>query len=291
MLLTRSRRAAAALLTIGALSAGTAVAAAPAQASPRAGARATVVVAAATPGGLLGGLLPNLGTIITNTGATLGSLIPGLGGVVTAVTGVVGGVVGGVQDTVVGVVDQTLGGVLGGANGLLPTGVLDTLLGTLLKNSTASPGTPGTGNSGGVIVLSGAQPGPGGVILDASPPRTNVKVISRLSEIGSTGTMKLEVKSNEPGIVAVGGNIRPGTAAVKAKKGRKAAKHSRALIKVPRMTLAYRKAGKLIVTVRLSRAAQRALRASKNAAMSVGTIAVDIFKNQDSDNTRVTIPR
>jgi hypothetical protein len=288
MLLTRSRRTVAALLTIGALSAGTAVAAAPAQASPRGA--GTAVVAASTPG-LLGSLLPNLGTIITNTGATLGSLIPGLGGVVTAVTGVVGGVVGGVQDTVVGVVDQTLGGVLGGANGLLPTGVLDTLLGTLLKNSTAAPGTPGTGNSGGVIVLSGAQPGPGGVVVDMSAPRTKVKVISRLSEIGSTGTMKLEVRANEPGIVAVGGNIRPGAATVKAKTGRKSARRSRALIKVPRMTLAYRKAGKLIVTVRLSRSAQRALGGSKNAAMSVGTIAVDVFKNQDSDNTRVSIAR
>jgi hypothetical protein len=287
MLITRSRRAAAALLTIGALSAGTAVAAAPAQASPRAGAGTAVVAAS---GGLLGGLLPNLGTIITNTGATLGSLIPGLGGVVTAVTGVVGGVVGGVQDTVVGVVDQTLGGVLGGANGLLPTGVLDTLLGTLLKNSTAAPGTPGTGNSGGVIVLSGAQPGPGGVVVDMSAPRTTVKVVSRLRDIAATGTMKFAVKSNEPGIVAVGGNVRPG-AALKAKKGRHAARHSRALIRVPRMTLAYRKAGKLIVTVRLSRAAQRALGTSKNAAMSVGTIAVDVFKNQDSDNTRVSIAR
>jgi hypothetical protein len=285
--MTRSRRAAAALLTIGALSAGTAVAAAPAQASPRAGAGISVVAAS---GGLLGGLLPNLGTIITNTGATLGSLIPGLGGVVTAVTGVVGGVVGGVQDTVVGVVDQTLGGVLGGENGLLPTGVLDTLLGTLLKNSTAAPGTPGTGNSGGVIVLSGAQPGPGGVVVDMSAPRTTVKVVSSLRDIASTGTMKFAVKSNEPGIVAVGGNVRPG-AALKAKKGRNAAKHSRALIKVPRMTLAYRKAGKLIVTVRLSRAAQRTLGTSKNAAMSVGTIAVDVFKNQDSDNTRVSIAR
>lgn len=273
MLLTRSRRAAAAILTIGALGAGTTVAAAPAQAS------------------LLGGLLPNLGTIITNTGATLGSLIPGLGGVVTGVTGAVGGVVGGVQDTVVGVVDQTLGGVLGGSNGLLPTGVLDTLLGTLLKNSTAAPGTPGTGNSGGVIVLSGAQPGPNGAVLDASPPRTTVKVVSRLTDIGATGTMKIEVRSNEPGIVAVGGNIRPGTALKKAKKGKKAVKHSRALVKVPRMTLAYRKAGKLTVTVRLSRTAQRALGGSKRAAMSVGTIAVDVFRNQDSENARLSIAR
>jgi hypothetical protein len=272
MLPIRSRRTAAALLSIGALGTGTAVAAAPAQAS------------------LLGGLLPDLGSIITNTGATLGSLIPGLGGVVTGVTGVVGGVVSGVQGTVTGVVDQTLGGVLGGTDSALPAPALNTLLGTLLSNSTASPGTPATGKSGGVIVLSGAQTSPGGVVLDASAPRPTVKVLSKLKQIGSTGKMRVEVKTNEPGIVAVGGNLRPG-AAVKARSRTKAARHSRALIKVPQVTLAYRKAGKLVVTVRLSRAAQRALGTSKSATMSVGTVAVDVYKNQDSEQTKLNISR
>ena len=276
MLSIRSRRAAAALLTIGALSAGSAVATAPAQAS------------------LLGGLLPNLGTIITQTGQTLGSLIPGLGGVVTGVTGTVGGVVGGVQTTVVGVVDQTLGGVLGGTGGLLPTGTLNTLLGTLLSNSAAAPGTPGTGapTVGGPIVLSGGQVSPGGVIVDASAPRSTVKVLSKLKQIGTTGKMKIEISTNEPGVVAVAGTIRPGPAAlVKGKKGKLAAKHSRAAIKVPQIVLGYREAGKLVATVRLSRGAQRTLGASKNAVMSVGLVAVDVFKNQDSESTRLNLTR
>jgi hypothetical protein len=270
----RSRRITT-LITISALSAGTAVAATPAQAS------------------LLGGLLPNLGTIITQTGLTLGSLLPGLGGVVTGVTGTVGGVVGGVQTTVEGVVDQTLGGVLGGTGGLLPIGVLNNLLGTLLTNSTAAPGTPGLGgpNAGGPIVLSGAQVKPGGAVtVDASAPRPTVMVLSRLKQVASSGKIKIEVGTNEPGIVAVAGNVRPGDA-VKAKKGKKTPKHSRALIKIPRIVLAYRKAGKLVVTVRLSRAAQRALGQSKNARMSLGTIGVDVFRNQDSDSTRLTIKR
>jgi hypothetical protein len=276
MLSLRSRRAAAALLTIGALSGGSAVAAAPAQAS------------------LLGGLLPNLGTIITQTGATLGGLIPGLGGVVTGVTGTVGGVVGGVQTAVVGVVDQTLGGVLGGTGGLLPTGTVNTLLGTLLSNSAAAPGTPGTGapTVGGPIVLSGGQVSPGGMIVDASAPRSTVKVLSKLKQIGTTGKMKIEISTNEPGVVAVAGTIRPGAAAiVKGKKGKKAAKHSRAGIKVPQIVLGYRKAGKLVATVRLSRGAQRTLGASKNAVMSVGMVAVDVFKNQDSESTRLNLTR
>jgi hypothetical protein len=276
MLSLRSRRAAAALLTIGALSGGSAIAAAPAQAS------------------LLGGLLPNLGTIITQTGATLGGLIPGLGGVVTGVTGAVGGVVGGVQTAVVGVVDQTLGGVLGGTGGVLPTGAVDSLLGTLLSNSAAAPGTPGTGSPavGGPIVLSGGQVSPGGVIVDASAPRSTVKVLSRLKQIGETGKMKIEISTNEPGVVAVAGTVRPGAAAaVKTKKGKKPAKHSRVPIKVPQIVLGYRKAGKLVATVRLSRGAQRALGESRNAVMSIGTVAVDVFKNQDSESTRLNLTR
>lgn len=275
MLAIRSRRAAA-LLSIGALSAGTAVAAAPAQAQ------------------LLGGLLPNIGTIVTNLGNTVGGtvngVVPGTGGIVTGVTGTVGGVVTGVQSTVTGTLDQTLGGVLGGANGLLPPNVLDNLIDTLLGNSTAAPGTPGTGTSGGVIVLNGGSVGPGGIVLDASAPRPKVTVLSKLRQIGKTGKMRIEVKTNEPGIVAVAGKVRPG-AAVKAKKGTKPAKHSRKVINVPQITLGYRKAGKLVVTVRLSRAAQRALGRSRNARMSVGTIAVDVYKNQDSDNAKVNIRR
>ena len=271
----RSRRAAA-LLSIGALGAGTAVATAPAQAQ------------------LLGGLLPNIGTIVTDTGSTVGgtlnSVLPGTGGVITGVTGAVGGVVSGVQSTVTGTLDQTLDGILGGGDGLLPQDVLDTLLGTLLANSTAAPGTPGTGTSGGPIVLSGGSVGPGGVILDASAPRPTVKVLSKLKQIGKTGKMRIEIKTNEPGIVAVANRIRPG-AAVRAKKGVTRVRHSRKVIKVPQITLGYRKAGSLVVTVRLSRAAQRALGRSKNARMSVGTVAVDVFKNQDSDNAKVNIKR
>ncbi len=275
MLPIRSRRAAA-LLSIGALGAGTAVVAAPAQAQ------------------LLGGALPSIGSIVTGTGEALGGavdgVLPGAGGVVTGVTGTVGGVVTGVQDTVAGTLDQTLGGVLGGDGGLLPPDVLNTLLGTLLGNSTAAPGTPGTGTSGGVIVLSGGTVGPGGIVLDASAPRPTVKVLSKLRQIGRSGRMRLEIRTNEAGIVAVASKVRPG-AAVKAGRGARTVRHSRKLIKIPQITLGYRKAGKLVVTVRLSRAAQRSLGKSRNARMSVGTIAVDVYRNQDSDSAKVNIKR
>ena len=263
-------------MTVTALGAGAGVVASPVQAQ------------------LLGGLVPNLGTIVTGTGTALGdtvdSILPGVGGVVTGVTGTVGGVVGGVQDSVTGIVDQTLGGVLDGSTGaILPTDVLDNLLGTLLANSTAAPGSLGTGTSGGPIVLAGGSVTPGGIILDASAPRPTVKVLSKLKAIGKSGKMRMEIRTNEPGIVAVAGSVRPGLAVKK--KGAKAVKHSRKVIKVPSITLGYRKAGKLVVTVKLSRAAQRALGRSKDARMSVGTVASDLFRNQDSDNVKLKIKR
>ena len=109
--------------------------------------------------------------------------------------------------------------------------------------------------------------------------------ISKLKGIGRDGKMRLEVRTDEPGIVAVAGSVRPGDAV------KKATKHSRKLIKVPSVVLAYRKAGKLIVTVKLSRAAQRALGTSKNARMSIGTVASDVFRNQDSDTVSLNIGR
>jgi hypothetical protein len=261
-------------MSVTALGAGASFAAAPAQAQ------------------LLGGLLPNLGTIVTGTGQTLGNVVdgvvPGVGGVVTGVTGTVGGVVGGVQGTVTGLVDQTLGGVLdGGAGGLLPGDVLDNLLGTLLANSS---GVPGSSGNGAPIVLSGGSVTPGGVVIDASAPRPTVKVLTKLKAIGTGGKMRMEIRTNEPGIVAVAGSVRPGVA-VKAKKGAKKVAHSRKLIKIPSIVLGYRQAGKLVVTVKLSRAAQRTLGKSKDARMSVGTVASDVFKNQDSDSIRLKLKR
>jgi len=278
MLAYRSRRAAA-VLCATALGTGATAAVSPAQAQLG-----------------LGGLVPALGTIITGTGQPLTSLVPGAGGVVAGVSGTAGGVIGGgVQGTVDGVVASALGGVLGGDLGGLPTGVIDILLGTLLANSSALAGTPGTGgpNAGPPIVLGGGRLGAGGAILDASAPRSTVKILSKLKAIGKNGKMRIEIKTDEPGFVALAGKLRPGVLLKpKGAKGKAAsAKHSRKLIKLPSIVLGYRKAGKLTVTVQLSRAAQRALGTSKNARMSVGTVAVDVFRNQSSDSTKVSIKR
>lgn len=247
---------------------------------PALGAGAVTVPAQA---GLLGGLLPSAGTIITGAGDTLGGLLPGAGGVVTSVTGSVGGAVAGVQGTVTGLVDETLGSIVGGASGGLPADVLDSLLGTLLANSS---GVPGASGNGAPIVLSGGSVTAGGVVLDASAPRPTVRVLSRLKAIGRNGRMRMQIRTDEPGIVAVAVNVRPGAAV----KGR-AAMHSRKLVKVPSIVLGYRRAGKLVVTVKLSRAAQRALGSSRNARASVGTVAADVFRNQDSGRVKLRLKR
>ncbi len=250
---------------------------------------AGVTAAAAPAQAQLSGLLPNVGALVTNTGQTLGNLIPGVGGVVTGVTGTVGGVVTGVQNGVTGAVDGTLGNVLGGAGSLLPQGTLDALIGALLGGGGAS----GLSNSpGGPIVLSGGSIGPGGAILDARAPRPTVRVLSNLRSIGRTGRMRMEVRTNEPGIVALAGTVRPGPAVRRARRGaRSSVAHSRRVIKVPSVVLGYRRAGGLTVTVKLSRSAQRALGRSRNARLSAGTIAADLFRNQASDRSRLTIKR
>jgi hypothetical protein len=105
--------------------------------------------------------------------------------------------------------------------------------------------------------------------------------------------MRIEITTDEPGVIAVAGKLRPGAllklkgAAGKAAK----VKHSRKLIKVPSIVLGYRKAGTLTVTVQLSRAAQRALATSRNAKLSVGTVSVDVFRNQGSESIKLTLER
>ena len=249
--------------------------------------------------GLLDSLLPSLGGTVTNVGSTVGS-VPLVGGVVTTVTGTVGGVVTGVEDTLTGTVDGLVGGVLDGATGsgsLLPTDVLDQLLGTVggalaPGGTTAATGAPGTTGSGGFVLINGV-PTPTGVV-DAAAPDMSVTVASTLRQIHKTGSLRLRVRSSEPGVAALGGAVRPGTAYRKPKKKTartSAARHSRKVIKFPAAVLAFRKAGELQVTVKLGRVARRNLGASRNARISVATVSADRYRNQASDTIRRTIKR
>lgn len=252
---------------------------------------------------LLGLPLPDLGQIVTDLGSTLGDtidqILPGTGAIVTETTGTVGGIITGTTGTVETVVDETLGGILdgsglgtvvgpntggGGANGgLLPTDALTQLLGTL--------GIPISGGTAGQVTNAD-----GTITVDSRAPGVTFTVLSKLRSVKKDGKLKLQVATDEPGVVAFTSAVRPG-AAVKAKKARKgvkrkpAPKHSRKLIKVPAVTLGFRKAGKLRVTVQLSKTAQRNLGNARNARISVGLLASDAARNQARTRVKRAVKR
>jgi hypothetical protein len=200
-----------------------------------------------------------------------GALPDPVGGVVDTVTGTVGGVVdtatgatGGVTDTV----GQTVDDVLGGTVGQLPTDAIDGLLGTAgLNGLNGAPGAPG------VTVLPD-----GTVLVDSRAPVTKVTVLNRNRTVGRNGKLRLRISSDEPSVVALAGTIRPGRAWKL--HGKAAKRHSRKAVKIPRVVLAYRKAGALLLTIQFSSQAQRNIRQSYNSGVKLTLIAVDVARNQ-----------
>ncbi len=281
------------------------------------GAGALVVAASALPASgalaaqseprVLGLPLPDVGQVVTSIGTTVGGtvdpVLPGTGGIITGTTGAVGGIITGTTATVTTTVDQTLGGILGGT-GLgavtgpitagsapgagLPVDALNTLLGTL-----GIPTLAGTG-SGQAVAPDGS------IIVDNRAPGVTFKVLSSLRGVKALGKLKLQVSSDEPGLVAFTSTLRPGLA-VKTKKAKRtaargkarssAAKHSRKVIHIAPVSLGFRKAGKLKVTVQLSRAAQRNLGNGRNARISVGLLAADAARNQLQQRVKQTVKR
>jgi hypothetical protein len=242
-------------------------------------ATASLATASSASAALLGLPLPSPTTTTTTTTTSsllgsVGGLLPSDGGLVTGTVGTVGGLLGGVTGTVTGTLDTTLGSVLdtsGSGGGLLPTGVVDSLLASLgvAPAGTAGGGT-GTGASG--------TTGDGSVVVDARSPNATFKVLTKLRQIARTGKIKLRVSSDEPGIVAFGGSVRPG----QARKARHAARRAatRKPLRIPAAVLAFRKAGALQVTIQLSRSAQRALGRARDARMSLAVVTIDAARNQ-----------
>jgi hypothetical protein len=228
---------------------------------------AAVVAAAALPAAASAQLglppLPDpLQPVTQVTDQITGALPDPVGGVVDTVTGTVGGVVdtatgatGGVTDTV----GQTVDDVLGGTDGLLGTAGLNGLNGT--------PGAPG------VTVLPD-----GTVLVDSRAPVTKVTVLNRNRTVGRNGKLRLRISSDEPSVVALAGTIRPGRAWKL--HGKAAKRHSRKAVKIPRVVLAYRKAGALLLTIQFSSQAQRNIRQSYNSGVKLTLIAVDVARNQ-----------
>ena len=203
------------------------------------------------------------GTVTDPTG-TVGSVIDTVTGTVDDTTG---GVTGGITDTVGGTIDDVLGGTLGS----LPTGTIDDLLGA--AGLAGKNGAAGANGTPGVTVLPD-----GTVVVDKRPPNTTVKVLDRNRKIGRNGKLRLQISSDEPSVVALVGSVKPGRAWKL--HGRAKKHHSRKAVKIPKVLLAYRKAGALRLTIQFSRRAERNFRHSYNSTVRLSLLAVDVARNQ-----------
>jgi len=218
--------------------------------------------------------LPDPTQVITQTTDTITQTTTDtLGGTVTDPTGTVGSVIDTVTGTVgdpTGTVGQTVDQVLGGTLGTLPSGTVDDLLGAAgLAGKDGANGAAGPG----VKVLPD-----GTIVVDKRPPVTTVKVLDRNRKVGRNGKLRLQISSDEPSVVALIGTVKPGRAYHL--HGRKLKQHSRKSVKLPKVVLAYRKAGALRLTIQFSRRAQRNIRGSYNSTVRLSLVAVDVARNQ-----------
>jgi hypothetical protein len=229
------------------------------------------VPAAPVPVPAAGGMVP---TVVQTAGT-----LPVVGGVVSGVAGSAGGVITGVQPAVAGTVGTVLGGGTPGApggggpgtpgGGSLPADAMDSLLAAALGGAAA-----------------GGVGGDGSVVIDAVAPTAHVRVLSRLTQIARTGSLRLEISSDEAGIVAVAGSVRPGLGT----RGH-TRHHSRKLIRWPSTILGFRTPGRLQVTIKLTRTARTTLGRSRDASVGVATVAADVRRNQRSAYTRLALRR
>jgi hypothetical protein len=207
-----------------------------------------------------------------------------VGGVITESTGTVGGIVAGGSAALPGDVQQVVGQVLGGGLGQLPTGAIDQLLGPL--GLPGLDGTNGVAGGTGYVVLPD-----GSILLDGRPPVTKVKILSKLRQVGGTGKLRLQISSDEPSVIAMGGTVRPGIRRKLATRKARSQPYSRKSIRFPAVVLAFRKAGALTVTIQFSRAAQKTLNRARDARTSVALVAVDVARNQQSRHVKGTVKR
>jgi hypothetical protein len=198
---------------------------------------------------------------VTDPTGTVGSVIDTT---TSTIDGATGGVTSPITDPVVQTVDQVLDGTLSS----LPTGTIDDLLG-----AAGLAGKNGTNGANGVTVLPD-----GTVVVDKRPPNTTVKVLDRNGKVGRNGKLRLQIASDEPSVVALVGSVKPGRAWKL--HGRAKRLHSRKAIAIPKVMLAYRKAGALQLTIQFSRRAQRNIRGSYNSTVRLSLVAVDVARNQ-----------
>ena len=256
-----------------------------------------LLVPASPASALLGLPLPEADQTLTQITDTVTGTLPVDGGIVTDTTGTVGGLltdpVGTLTGTV-GTVGTVVDGLVdgGATGGLLPAGTLDSLLITLGLTPTSGTGTTGTGTGTGTTTGTSTTtliPGTGGYVVDARSPNAKFQVLATLRRIAKTGRIPLRITTDEGGIVAFGGTLKPGKKLKARKRARKAA--AAKAIRFPAATLGFRKAGSLRVTIQLSRQAQRRLKNVRDARMTLSIVTADARRNQGKSTFRRTIKR
>ena len=154
---------------------------------------------------------------------------------------------------------------------------------TVSTSAPALPGAPISGQSAGVAPAESdlpVAPTAAVVPVDAHAPSVRVSVGSRLRRAALSGRLKLHVTASEPGVVALGVLARPVV------RGRVAP-----LMRFAPVVLAYRQAGRLTASLRLSRGQRRALRRARGARLSLTVLAVDVARNQATFAVRRRVRR
>ena len=240
-------------------------------------------------------------TVVAGSCALAGA-VPSTASAQPRLLGGVGSIVSGTTEQVTSTLDQVLGGV----EGVLSDDALGDVLVTVtnpvsvpgaapvapgVPGAPGAPGTPGSSGSGEgsqTTLVRGVPVGstvtiPSGGADDRHAPAATVKVVSRLSQVARTRRLRLEVRSDEPGVVAIAATIRPGA---KRRGVAKGVKHKRSVIHVPTLMLAFHRAGTVTVDLRLRAADAALLGRSKNGRMSVGLLTADVARNQASERLK-----
>ena len=201
--------------------------------------------------------------------------------VASAQLGSVGGLLPGVGQVVDGTtktLDDTLDKVLGGSTAALPPDVLGDVLGAPAPSSPSPSGTPAPPR------ITSAP----GSVADTRAPMASVRVLSRLKDVGRTGRLRVEVRSDEAGVVAFTTMVRPGA---KRRGVAKKLRHDRSVIHIAPVVVAFNRAGAVPVSLRLTKSAQRRLNRSRNGRMSVGLLTADAARNQAAERLKRHLAR
>ena len=115
------------------------------------------------------------------------------------------------------------------------------------------------------------------VALDTRAPTVRLTVRSRLRRVLATRRLKLRVAADEASVVALAVTAR----------GRRV----RRVLRFAPVLLAFRAAGSVTTTLRLTRAQRRALRRARSVRLTVRVFAVDVARNQATSQVRRRVRR